>query len=159
MVNICGVALSGALAVAIGAGGDPTVRITGIKPHNELLVSINLTNPLGEPLTLLSPDSPSVIVDRDKCAVTLSNRTSDMPETYDFTPRVVKLAAGETTSVVLRLDRDAVPTTACSSWHLRVIIAYLSDSDAKGLRLHSTQNSREYVIQREKVVTSDVAKF
>jgi hypothetical protein len=154
MVRLVGCTVCVVALTAAGPQADaPRVQAEVLQgpPSSVHLTVVNSTT---GPIVLISPGTPSFILDPKTCVATISSVvTNDAPD-FAFTPTLTQVDAGGTWSGVATPPRGFLKHRGCKRWSMQVKLAFIPGAVASG-----TKPSQAEVIERQQVMTSEVFQF
>jgi hypothetical protein len=119
-------------------------------------IQLTVVNSTPTAIVLISPDRPSFIFDPKKCVATFSSVVNSDDPDFDFTPTLIPVDAGGMWSGVAVIP-GGVPRgrpRPCKHCSTQVKLAFILGPLASGAKL-----SREEIIEREEVMTSEEFQF
>lgn len=113
------------------------------------MVDVRITNGLASEVILISPRSPDLLIDAERCTVLLSTKVGEWNRPYDFTPELVTLEAGETRVFTVN-PSHAVPNK-CRRWRFDLEYTYLPAGEAREAARQDSVQFRAYVLRNQKL--------
>jgi hypothetical protein len=111
------------------------------------MVDVRITNGLASEAVLISPQSPNLLIDAERCTVVLSTKVAEWNRPYDFTPQLVAIKAGETRIFTVNASH-AVPSK-CGRWRFDLEYTYLAAREAREAARQDSVRFRGYVLRNQ----------
>lgn len=113
----------------------------------ELLVSNEGT----KAVTLLNPKHPARVRDVSRCQISLSTSVALLEDDYSFSPELMPLKPGAQVELKWEIPISASDET-CKQWAVVAEIAYLTEPVVSDLKLGTSQDSKRFVTEHERIV-------
>lgn len=131
------------------------VEVTVISAESQAIV-VGVANDSGNDVVLLSPATPSRMVNEDRCAVDLSTKIDERIRPFAFTPQLVTLRDGEKRQFRAALHPLRL-SEACAHWRVVAEYAYIRPDEVDRFRGRAAEDFREYVLKNQQIVSTSAS--